>query len=46
MDVIKIEAMQSKTDLDTHSGVKLNIRKSIEHHILKNRSLDWNKRNY
>jgi hypothetical protein len=31
--------------LDTLSGVKLNISKSIEHHILKNRSLDWNKRN-
>jgi len=45
MDVIKIEAMQSKPDIDILSGVSLNISKSIERHILKNISLDWNKRN-
>lgn len=31
--------------VDISSGVKLNISKSIEHHILKNKTLKWNIRN-
>jgi len=31
--------------VNTTSGVELNISKSIEHHILKNNNLNWNKRN-
>jgi len=27
------------------NGVKLNISKSVEHHLLKNQNFDWNKRN-
>lgn len=31
--------------IETPSGLKLNISKSIEHHILKNNDLLWNQRN-